>query len=287
MRRDEHNADPFGKLPAPCVAAGSIGPVISPHETLSGISGSKAEKVADALRGDIATGRLSAGDLIPSEIDLLRRYNVSRPSYREAIRLLEAEGLLRVRRGTGGGTVVLTPSMEPVTRHFGVYLQTRGITVSELFGARIAYEPPIAREIAHRRDQQALKALAQCASAQEFSVRDRTAYHEHERQFRRILVDHSANAVMRLMSGMLDDIFNQHTENMQAHLRAPSYELAHLENGVVAKHRLVRLMAEGDAHRAERAWQTYIRVYLKRLLLLVADRTIEIYPETTEPGGKA
>ena len=65
-----------------------------------------AEQVADELRRRILGGELADGSVLPKEDELLLEFPVSKPSLREAMRILEAEGLLRVRRGKLGGAVV-------------------------------------------------------------------------------------------------------------------------------------------------------------------------------------
>src|SRR3546814_1841939 len=62
-----------------------------------------AEIIAQAIRRRIVLGDLVEGDLLPTEADLMTQFDVSRPTLREAIRLLEAEGLVRVLRGAKGG----------------------------------------------------------------------------------------------------------------------------------------------------------------------------------------
>jgi DNA-binding FadR family transcriptional regulator len=69
--------------------------------------------VADALRARVLRRELVPGDRLPSESHLMSRYGVSRPTLREALRLLEAAELLEVRRGSRGGGVIRTPSAAP------------------------------------------------------------------------------------------------------------------------------------------------------------------------------
>jgi DNA-binding FadR family transcriptional regulator len=70
----------------------------------------KADLVSDVLRHEIAIGLLAAGANLPSEVQLMRRFAISRPTYREALRILESEGLIRVSRGMRGGARVLAPT---------------------------------------------------------------------------------------------------------------------------------------------------------------------------------
>jgi GntR family transcriptional repressor for pyruvate dehydrogenase complex len=254
-------------------------PIASSHAKLN-----KAEECAEFLRHEIATGRSPPGSSFLPESQLTQRLGISRSCYREALRILESDGLIRVSRGARGGAVVLAPTASTISRQIGIYLQLRAITVDELFAARRIYEPSAARSIAERRDQMALSALAQCVAAQEFSVHDRDAYNLHEAKFRSIMLQNCGNPVMQLMGSILDDILARHLEHVRRRLPHPAGEADQLTDGVRAKQNLVRLMAAGDATKAEKAWATYIQVYWRRLSKLIGkDRTIEIYAGDAPP----
>jgi DNA-binding FadR family transcriptional regulator len=81
-----------------------------------------AELVAEALRGRILRRELLPGDRLPAETMLMTQYGVSRPTLREALRLLEAQELLEVRRGARGGGVVRQPSSKPALDAITVWL---------------------------------------------------------------------------------------------------------------------------------------------------------------------
>ncbi len=67
-----------------------------------------AESVARDIVNDIVASGLGEGDVLASEAKMVEQYAVSRESLREGLRLLEAQGLIRIRRGPGGGPVVGT-----------------------------------------------------------------------------------------------------------------------------------------------------------------------------------
>jgi DNA-binding FadR family transcriptional regulator len=81
-----------------------------------------AELVAAALRDLILRRELVPGDRLLSESQLMSQYGVSRPTLREALRLLEAQELLEVRRGSRGGGVVRAPSRGPATEAITAWL---------------------------------------------------------------------------------------------------------------------------------------------------------------------
>ena len=83
-----------------------------------------AELVADDLRRKIIRGQLPLGDTLPNEPTLLDVYNVSRPTLREALRILESEGLVTIKRGAQGGQVHV-PDMAVAARHVALQMQVR------------------------------------------------------------------------------------------------------------------------------------------------------------------
>jgi GntR family transcriptional repressor for pyruvate dehydrogenase complex len=81
-----------------------------------------AQLVADAVRARILRGDLVPGDRLPSEAALTAQYGVSRPTLREALRLLEAQELLEMRRGARGGGVVRAPGTGPALEAIRLWL---------------------------------------------------------------------------------------------------------------------------------------------------------------------
>ena len=72
------------------------------------------ELVADKIRRQIVAGDLAEGERLPPEDDLTAQFGVARTTLREALRVLESQGLLAIRRGRGGGPVVTHPDLEPI-----------------------------------------------------------------------------------------------------------------------------------------------------------------------------
>lgn len=103
-----------------------------------------AQATAAAMRKDVlATGE--DGLFLGSEHELLERYGVSRPTLRQAARILEHEQLITVRRGVNGGIFTRLPTSEAVTRVAAVFLQANNTTVDELYTAVSSISTAIAR----------------------------------------------------------------------------------------------------------------------------------------------
>ncbi len=82
-----------------------------------------AELVARHIRSQIVRSELQLDDALPSESSLMEQFSISRPTVREAFRILESEGLITVRRGARGGARVQVPSTEVAANYAGLVLQ--------------------------------------------------------------------------------------------------------------------------------------------------------------------
>jgi len=95
-----------------------------------------AFEIAAKFRSQIARGELRAGMPLPVENELVARLGVSKAVVREALRILETEGLVEVRRGLGGGPRVRHPSISEAAHAMGVYLQIGDVPVLDVWEAR-------------------------------------------------------------------------------------------------------------------------------------------------------
>src|SRR6201997_2381011 len=112
-----------------------------------------AEIVADELRRQIIDGELADGDLLPRQEVLVEQFNVSLVSLREALRILETEGLVSVRRGNRGGAVVHAPAKASAAYMLGLLLQSDYVPLADLGTALQELEPMCAALAARRPDR--------------------------------------------------------------------------------------------------------------------------------------
>ena len=123
--------------------------------------------LADELRARILSGELAEGERLPVEEDLTVQFGVARTTLREALRVLESQGLITIRRGRGGGPIVTHPDLAPISMALAVSLQLQGTSMSDLDEARRLIEPQIAGRLArdHRpEDLEPLKAAIEVAA---------------------------------------------------------------------------------------------------------------------------
>jgi GntR family transcriptional regulator, transcriptional repressor for pyruvate dehydrogenase complex len=93
--------------------------------------------IAATLRERIVRGELRAGEALPVESVLIEQFGGSKSVVREALRILEMEGLVKVRRGLGGGPRVTHPSIVTVTQAVGVHLQLQAVSIVDVWDAHV------------------------------------------------------------------------------------------------------------------------------------------------------
>ena len=144
-----------------------------------------SETVARAITRDIIRDGRQPGDPLPSEATMLAHYDVSRESLREALRLLEVQGLVAIRRGPGGGPTVCTVDPANLGRVSTLYYHLAGATYRELWEAWILAETILAERAAANPDDAARTAAmapyldddGQPADEIETLVHDHIAFH--------------------------------------------------------------------------------------------------------------
>lgn len=139
----------------------SIRPIVAPKAS---------SLLANRLREMILGGKLNSGEVLPSEQSLVTESGLSRGSVREALKILEVEGLLEIRSGRSGGARVTVPQRQSLARTTELFVRTNGITLQSLLDCRIAVEPMLARLTARNRNEAELRRLRELHQAFEASV---------------------------------------------------------------------------------------------------------------------
>ncbi len=117
------------------------------------------EVVAERLRRQIARGELTIGQRLPPEDELTAVFGIARTTLREALRILESQGLVEIRRGRTGGPVVTMPKIDSLAEGLAVTLQLQGTTAGDLDVARQLIEPRLAARLATHHTADDLDAL--------------------------------------------------------------------------------------------------------------------------------
>lgn len=214
---------------------------------------SVAEAVASQLRARILDGDLTDGSELPTEALLLEQFPVSRPSLREAFRILEAEGLLRVRRGKRGGTVIIHPTPDSAAYHVGLLLHARKTTLQDLAAARNLLEPLCAEQAARRRDHISVgRKLIKLTEVDNTEVGNGLAFTKAATSFHQQLVMAAGNSTLETLAGILESIWNtQELSWAQSAVNEGDYPDTSLRREVLKAHlRISQAIEAGDPEQA-------------------------------------
>jgi DNA-binding FadR family transcriptional regulator len=169
-----------------------------------------AELVAAKLRQQIIRGELREGDALQPEAVLMREFGISRPTLREAFRVLESESLISIRRGSRGGARVQTPSEEVAARYTGLLLQHRGVTLGDVHEARTVIEPPAARLLAERAAPDQITELERALAEEKDSLDDPMRFAHTSARFHEQVVELAGNGTLTVLARMLESIVDLH-----------------------------------------------------------------------------
>jgi GntR family transcriptional regulator, transcriptional repressor for pyruvate dehydrogenase complex len=120
-----------------------------------------SEAIVEQIKSLIRANRLKPGDRLPSERELCERMGVSRVTVREALRILEAGGLVEIRVGARGGAFVTTPSSERLGAGLADLITLAPVTAVEVTEARLVFELGIIPLIVERATDEDVTALRQ------------------------------------------------------------------------------------------------------------------------------
>ena len=135
-----------------------------------------ADILADQLREMIVSGRLAPGSFLPTERQLVTDSGLSRTSVRDALRVLESEGLITTKVGRSGGSMITLPGREAVARAVELFVRTHGIRLESLLDCRVAVEPTLAALAARHRTAEQLKGIEEIHAEFVDSVENVQAY---------------------------------------------------------------------------------------------------------------
>jgi GntR family transcriptional regulator, transcriptional repressor for pyruvate dehydrogenase complex len=221
-----------------------------------------AETVAGELRARILADDGPPGYRLPTQDQLVSEFGVSYPSIREAIRILETEGLVTVRRGSVGGAEVHRPDESSAAYHLGLALQSRRVTLGDLAAGLRTLEPLCAAECARRADRAEAVVPELEASIEKSAALtgDGVAFTRVAREFHDLLVTFTPNATIRHVVGSLVALWSaQEQAWAEAMTRRGQYpEPAEAAHAVRIHRRIAAEIAAGQAAAAEQLARAHL-----------------------------
>ncbi|WP_066481398.1 MULTISPECIES: FadR/GntR family transcriptional regulator [unclassified Sphingomonas] len=220
-----------------------------------------SELVAERVRRRILSGELKDGDTLPPEAQLVATLGVSRPTLREALRVLEGEGFLRIMRGSRSGALIRRPGSAGVARQAGYALQAAGATIGDAYAARLAIEPFLVRAIAQQRASAAIERLR---GEYRRLVRLIDGGHYGDfiaglDRFHRAIAEVSGQRTLLLMTDILQRQYRAYQrEWLATHRLGDEERQRYVRSGLKSVLRLIELVEAGNADGAEAHWRLHL-----------------------------
>ena len=217
----------------------TVGQVTSREERSRTVKAS--ERVAQDIVRDIVLRGLGTGDRLPLEAAMVEEYGVSRTSLREALRLLEMQGLISLKPGPGGGPVVGTVEPSHLARTAALYFHLGAATYDDIMRTQVLMESSCARLAALNPEREAFMA----PWLEQVLPDDTPAYRDLTTGFHGAVYQAAANPVLSLLTQAVTHIVTQHV--------VVSMDPIELRGVIVDEHsNLASVIASGDADGAER-----------------------------------
>ena len=164
--------------------------------------------VAQRIVRDIVRSRMSPGELLPPERVMLEKYATGRGTLREALRLLEFQGVISLKPGPGGGPVLQTPSASHLASTLMLLMQLNHAPYQVIVEVRNAIEPVISELAAAQISDASLAELAATVEQMRTEIDDRDLFLEANKRFHDIIAWSSGNVlfayIIDSLLGILD-----------------------------------------------------------------------------------
>ena len=226
------------------------------------IRGDASEQIADGIRHYVAREGLEPGDRLGTEQELATEFGVSRPTLREALRMLASSHLIRATRGPGGGIFVESTPNEGLSRNLSAsiatMLETGSVSLRELLDTRMFLEVPLAGLAAVHATDDTADALEAAIAAADGNAPESAAFRLADTTFHRVIADTAGNELMTAFTSWALDVLQPSL------IDAIGTRID--GDAILAQHReILRAIKRGQVTGAERAMAGHIG-YMREVL---------------------
>jgi GntR family transcriptional repressor for pyruvate dehydrogenase complex len=234
-------------------APGERGPA-----TRAAVNLRRTEKISEVIAREIVKDSrgLVPGTMLPPEAKLLEKYQVGRASLREALRLLEVQGLIVIRPGPGGGPMIAEPSSAHFGRMSSLYYHLAGATYGDTLDARLLLEPVVAGMAAEQQDPEHVQLLKDYLARNTAAADESLPEEERAMEFHALLMSMSGNPVVTLLARSLQDLL---IDRWAAHRNRAD----HGQDFTEIHDQIARAIIDGRADEAERLMREHMLDFIK------------------------
>jgi DNA-binding FadR family transcriptional regulator len=169
------------------------------------------QEVVAQIEEAILTGRIQTGQTLPSERELKDMFQISRGTLREALRVLEQKGLIEIRLGVGGGSVVKAVQADRVSESLGLLIRSQKVALNHLAEFRESLEGSVAAQAAERRTAGDVRKLHELLETAHICVdagrQQRDAFLEVDKQIHMVIAEITRNPIyVSILTSIHDNI---------------------------------------------------------------------------------
>lgn len=221
---------------------------------------SRPVQVAETIKGWIVEQGFHAGDRLPREAELIERFGIAKGTIREAMRILEAQGLIKTRTGPGGGCFIHEVSRQRAKALLGNYFYFKNLTIGDIYQLRLALEPELAASLAGKLSETTLAQLEE--NIAEYSEPATTLDEEREQhvaslRFHWILAEQARNPLLGFIIDFMVNLLSDLTVYRRLY-SPPNLEL--WQQGRDHQQRLIEALREGNAELARSIMTAHMEV---------------------------
>ncbi len=219
------------------------------------------QDVVAQIQDAILDGRLKTGDTLPSERQLKDMFNISRGTLREALRVLEQKGLIEIKLGVGGGSVVKDLNADQVSEGLALLIRSQKVSLNHLAEFREDVEGFVAARAAANRSAADISILTdllnQAGKCIEAGPSQRETFLEIDKRIHMTLAQVAANPIyMSVLHSVHDNIHRYHDEFL-------SMDKRELQENYRDLCDLVHAVEKGQSDRARRLARNHVRRFNK------------------------
>jgi GntR family transcriptional regulator, transcriptional repressor for pyruvate dehydrogenase complex len=224
-----------------------------------------SEQVAIQIQHYMQSEGLGPGDFLGREEDLAAEFGVSRPTLREALKLLASGNLIRATKGPGGGIFVAHTAEQGMSHSLSaaisMMLETESVTLEELLDARVLLEVPLAGLAAYQPEEETLKRLREAVAATTAAPDDPEVIASADAEIHRTIAAAAGNRMIQALTNWIFEVLQP--------VLVVALEPGIVHSAIVEQHEaLVSAVEKGDPARAERAMKDHL-LYLLDVLKMV------------------
>ncbi len=162
--------------------------------------------VSETIKNWITNKGMTPGDRLPQEPDLIKTFGVSKGTIREALKVLETQGLIQTKTGPGGGAFITELPANRARALLANYFFFKDLTIADIYELRLALEPELAAELATRLSSEQINTLEQTMVVYDHppaTIEEEQRQRIAELEFHERLADFSSNPLLGFVCGFL------------------------------------------------------------------------------------